>query len=919
MKKNKIIIIISLFICMFLSACKPNEILKEAFHTANEYRRQMQENNHGNTTPDLEEHTFEENYSYDAETHYKKATCEHSDLKAFEGKHKYGDNLICSICGFQKFKFKKDNGSGDVSYRIRVGEEVRPQVEYGGSLSDYKFTSSNSLVAIYSGGIIFPLNSGTTTISAYYDNVLESSIKVEVVSKEFIDSTPEYKNELKTLFESFNVYNNFSLKMYTIIDNKKEGIDMKYQASPLYYEYNILGKGLETGNELTIVQDENGKLYKYTDANASIIRRTYLESFSLDDVYMPSNSFYNDVDSIFDFSKAAVEKFDDNHYKFKMYLKDFGMDIISLANIDGDKQELLNDTIVEFDIKRQDKKLSIKFTATFIKNVGYDVIYTPITFNYEYDFNDVNKYDLSHFNYYPAASIKDAALTDLDEDIKIDSVKGSHFRYHLEKGAYLFLNISSVSSAKIHYTAYDADFNEINLRQNLDIDAICQDAVYVDVEGDYCFTVYPDNSNNSNISARLVKANYKQRNIKAFRADSDTIASGADYVEYTYENNSKTILKLKNTGNPPIIIYIANGISDSNYKDVIVFSELYIVPDIGINYYYIYNPEDYPYTYSFSIEEIPVPDTSSNTNIISEEYNEYYSIGLYGNVDLHLTLNIENDGIYKFTRNGLFGLEDCKVSINSDNAHTNNNSTYILKAGQYDILITDEEHKFDYFQVKCEYLHEIDYSTNISLGVFNTGSNLSSIRQVNEKISNDQIIKYYFTLNNAVDIIYASDQVEIYDSNDNKVSIHYTYPVAYCMHIIHLKSGTYYAMCKYENTSYEFIIGIMRKAASPYQAYDTTEIELDTLYKGELIWQYDAQYYKFVPDTDMNVCFDFYTTNIGNVMIFSDEDENVKQDYVNHKYSLKAGNTYYFAVLGYGKFLSFYNNNYYQFTLSIQE
>lgn len=55
----------------------------------------------GGQTPSEHEHTFSEEWSYDAENHWHAATCEHKDLTSEKGAHEFGSENECVVCGYE--------------------------------------------------------------------------------------------------------------------------------------------------------------------------------------------------------------------------------------------------------------------------------------------------------------------------------------------------------------------------------------------------------------------------------------------------------------------------------------------------------------------------------------------------------------------------------------------------------------------------------------------------------------------------------------------------------------------------------------------------------------------------------------------------------------------------------------------------
>ena len=221
MKKYKILfIIVSLLYIFFLSSCTKNGTPIDSTPK---------------TPSDNGE--IDSTYYYDLETHYHMKNGQKTDV----AEHTFGRDAVCVRCGFPLFAYAKELNEDTAPYILQIGEEITPVSYHGSQVISFRFVSSNpDVVSTTSTGKIKALKVGSATISAYFQDVLESSINVEVIAKEQISINTNYMDEFTSLLNSFNDEKEFSINFYTLIGDKKEGCEIKYSENPFYYQYNII-------------------------------------------------------------------------------------------------------------------------------------------------------------------------------------------------------------------------------------------------------------------------------------------------------------------------------------------------------------------------------------------------------------------------------------------------------------------------------------------------------------------------------------------------------------------------------------------------------------------------------------------------------------------------------------------------------
>ena len=346
-------------------------------------------------------HTYSNEWTFDSERHFKKATCGHKGLIKDEGKHTFLENYKCIICGFLKFTFANDINKGGQSYVLEVGQAITPVAYYGGSILSFTFESTNPEVASVSLRCeVHALSVGSTYIKAYYKGVLESTILVEVKEakeKEYYEETivPDFEaaQELLELLNSFNGYKEYSMETYLSINNQESSLKMKYKEKPLYLEIEGQNTGDKFDNNLTIIKEENNALFMYSDIQDGHCTKSSIEAFSLDD-YVNSEIDIYDLDLLSD--KMEVTKMDNDYYWLKVKVRDCEFDISNLlGESDEDTIEALKRVVLVFSIKREGNKLSIVISA----RLAYDASHTtslPMKIRIYYTFAPIQEYDLSN-------------------------------------------------------------------------------------------------------------------------------------------------------------------------------------------------------------------------------------------------------------------------------------------------------------------------------------------------------------------------------------------------------------------------------------------------------------------------------------------------------------------------------------------
>ncbi len=114
-------------------------------------------------------HTFAEQFAYDAENHWRQATCEHTEEKTDMGAHQL-DGGSCKVCGYQTVQLQvKTNAENQKYTRTQsISEMLKLGVVYGGNTADVQWVSAQERNIV---GYTISNGQITVTVSAVVRNI----------------------------------------------------------------------------------------------------------------------------------------------------------------------------------------------------------------------------------------------------------------------------------------------------------------------------------------------------------------------------------------------------------------------------------------------------------------------------------------------------------------------------------------------------------------------------------------------------------------------------------------------------------------------------------------------------------------------------------------------------------------------------
>ena len=257
--------------------------------------------------------------------------------------------------------------------------------------------------------------------------------------------------------------------------------------------------------------------------------------------------------------------------------------------------------------------------------------------------------------------------------------------------------------------------------------------------------------------------------------------------------------------------------------------------------------------YSFKVEEVEnnniTSKNSSDIKEITEEYSEDYIMTGYSLPDAYFKLNLKEKGIIRFDYEGYEeGLDFGMQAVIEDKA---GNTIYYsdgIEAGEYYVRFTGNNHIFSYAKVKYTYYSLEDKDVYVTLPNLND-ENPNVI--YSEKLTNDHVIRYHFTLTEKSTVRYNSSNTEIYHEDGTLAVI---IPASYWRggtSYVDLKAGDYYFTTPkmYGSTNSQFRtpidIGISSKDRDAPQDFENmVELELGKNYSFKEDYYPDCEYLK---------------------------------------------------------------------------
>lgn len=447
-------------------------------------------------------------------------------------------------------------------------------------------------------------------------------------SKEKLKLYEEVSNHWKEFFTT----DQFSMVIDAEVSTKKKG-ELQYLAkestqtetkickSPFYLE--VLGNG-----ELTLIQEEQGKLYSYKDSSSSG------EKHYLDRVYFGEMDSIDDIeDSYYAEDPLSGLPIDDMEISFKEAVYTFKITMYDLFKNTND--ENVKEIIASLDIDDNVfKKFWVTLSMTFSENAAnmkikmeceYEGVIISIRMDTKFNSQEIKKIDLQNNPYYilkhPNTIDGIYQFSSIGKTIHIPSFTTNYFKFDLEKGQYGVYATNKLGTGtgnwiddwalgNLRLELYDENKKEIPMGMGMDPYAteFTKKTFYISESGTYYLRVW------SNISCTMDmcvnKLNYDTIGFESayeLTTYKGKIEGEYDFDVFTINGKENEILVFKNTGLSPIpLIYFdyqafINNRRNSTKLDI-VNNELMVRLKEGKNQFIIssdFQNQTIPFEYEF--------------------------------------------------------------------------------------------------------------------------------------------------------------------------------------------------------------------------------------------------------------------------------------------------------------------------------
>ena len=204
-----------------------------------------------------------------------------------------------------------------------------------------------------------------------------------------------------------------------------------------------------------------------------------------------------------------------------------------------------------------------------------------------------------------------------------------------------------------------------------------------------------------------------------------------------------------------------------------------------------------PIDYSFKVTEIENNNVtyfnSPNIKEVTEEYSEDFYMGGYGLPPTYMKLIMKEKGVVRFDYESYILGENDSLQNTIYNSMGMRVSGPVLEAGEYYVEFTTNDHIFSHVKIKYTFLSIEDQDIDVTLKELDsTYNNYTYSNIYNQKVTNDQVVRYHFTLTEKTTIYYNSADIIIYTEEGNLAALvpstNYNYGFLY----IDLEAGNYY-------------------------------------------------------------------------------------------------------------------------------
>ena len=812
-----------------------------------------------------------------------------------------------------KINFFDSSYGYEKEYILVVGDSFNPFVKDARHI-EFSYKSSNDdILSVDEDGIVTALSEGSGIVEAYVDGKYYGHFNFQVKKKETVTYNFDFElfNEFQKKIARYDSQSSFVYSQTIKVGDEEQFMFMQMRLNPFYYELRT-----QNARERTVefYREENNRLFSY-EVNE---KTKYIKRELIEDEEGTENSIFEQFKSDgedFDYDKIEFNKIDDKTYQIKIYICDYSGFNTILASFGLEKYiELFKDSVFMINYTFDDYSYTYDSSLDIHFVTNNQIVHIPIILTSTYYDVGISEFDTSDYEISAPKSLEEVyTYTDLSE-FELGNPSHMYCMTHLKPGRYVFDCWDSFYLRDFRFTIYDKDLNKLNLGDEFRTDIYYYGLIFkVEEEGDYYFSI--SCSSGVDKTFKLIEIKSIVEPTKDFTSSSGTIYNKFDYKKYVYtSNDSDELIKITNNSSSPLYFYTEyfgysspmgylRVMSSGNNNSVIYIkprnkvSTIYVVSSLEYGSY-----DNYQYTYDFTVEV--VSPSNCPYEELGAEYGEYYYLS-GGNDNIAFLLNVlpGQDGDYKFYIKNETGEEkflSCQVCGKD---YYDGGFNFTLNVGSYIVILHTSTVSITNGAFRYRYYDYRDKNVEITLNTIHNRSEIyDDIAKIEtERVREEQLIKYYFTLEKPSILVFNPRDVEIHAVDDTLLSCYYSYADLHDFIYQLLDSGRYYILFRGEWYFDKFSLAIEDYNINNYFDINGNEkliinneysLYCQNIYEG-------IKYLEYVPEIDerikligQNVKLRVYDKDLNIIQYVYDSSSPLDK-----YYELKANEKYYIIAI----------------------
>ena len=800
-----------------------------------------------------------------------------------------------------------------------VGDSYNPfQVFTSSDIENMKFYVSDTLVLNVSElAYVEAIGIGEARIVVIKDNNYYGTLNYNVTQKEDTLNINYNEGILKELISRLKIIDSSDVTASTKVtyDNDEKETIVKKRIDPFYYEsYDEK----EKKGEIIKKERDNYFHYKYSKESNSVekrIQRSFNESNYLKNRYIFD---YRQIESEY-FNLIEINKPNDNEYIISFNASDYSYFVGEFIKkfVNDSRGYMYSNSICTYDIKFLEGEIDISLVLPLRHVLNGEIYNSNINYNEQIIIDDIEEQDFSNYSF-----SKPNAFEEIVGETNFSNLHLSGVNYlygYIEEGFYS-IEVEECETFQTKMTSlgcriYDQELNQIKFDDNLENAYRMKNLIYVPKTDYYYLYISIGTSESETLTFR--KLDYLP-SAESYELESSegNLQGKYDYKKfYYYSQNDNELLKITNLSSSKLNLYVVNGIC-TNYNNIATIydlnGELYINPGENGCYIYVISPQinddynfsgDYPFDYKFKMESIANESgIGDDLDYITSEYGKEYTIG-EGLPTKYFLLKVTKKGLYRFYKKNSNGYEQMAyMAVSNDNYYDANFELY-LEVGEYLVydgasspyLYETNKYRYEYFEINDL---DVDIKLNVIGDVNDFYTGIVAIN--NQKMTDNQVVKYHFTLEEDSFIIYLANQVQIFDcQNTARTFVDYNYVIESGRCIVKLEKGDYYAICLLPPSTSTFKLAIETFETNYYFDINSSELVIKKDYTVEKTGsEYFIKILNYSPSEDVKMTIQNHSF-FGVIQVFNENlaggpiPEYVDSSFV---YSLEANKSYYIII-----------------------